>query len=266
MTNKPKSIMRDAFALLSVRLILAQLGLLTGVFGLFVVWLRLPDASVLDLAGSVLLGLIAIAAAGVGEGWLMLGLAGRARTPWRLVRCTLLLLVAAALWLAWSARFDHLAANDYLRAGYLNSRVSHGWRHLFSFEHIALWLGWMRKAVAWIGAGLLAAVVFILTASARPLRAAAMVLRSGSFWLVLLAGTPAAALITGALMNWTPFKGLTTEMLSLVARLAIAAVFDVFIACCLLTVMAVCVRRADSTYGRSAGGPDDSQPRTVEAP
>ena len=64
MTMKPPPIWRDALALLSVRLVLAQLGLVTGVFLLFMLWLRLPDASTLEVAASALLALLIVAGAG----------------------------------------------------------------------------------------------------------------------------------------------------------------------------------------------------------
>ncbi len=103
MTMKIPPVWRDALALLSVRLVLAQLGLVAGVFLFFLLWLRLPDASILEVAGSGLLALLIVAAAGVGESRLILGLAGRPRTRGRFVRGTLLLLAGVALWLAWGA-------------------------------------------------------------------------------------------------------------------------------------------------------------------
>ena len=103
MTMKSPPIWRDALALLSVRLVLAQLGLVTGLFLFFVLWLRLPDASILEVAGSGVLALLIVAAAGLGESRLILSLAGRTLTRGRFVRGTLLLLLGVALWFAWSA-------------------------------------------------------------------------------------------------------------------------------------------------------------------
>src|SRR5438445_249821 len=125
MTMKPPPIWRDALALLSVRLFLAQLGLVTGLFLFFMLWLRLPDASILDVASSGLLALLIVAAAGLGESRLILGLSGRPLTRGRFIRGTLLLLVGIVLWFAWSAWLAHLSSNDPLRAGYLNSKAPH---------------------------------------------------------------------------------------------------------------------------------------------
>jgi hypothetical protein len=233
MTMKPPPIWRDALALVSVRLILAQLGLVAGVFLFFLLWLRLPDASILEVAGSALLAVFVVTAAG---------------------------------WFAWSAWLAHVSSNDPLRAGYLNSKAPHQLRHLLTFEHILLWLGWMWSTIKWLGGGLLASVIVPLIAGRRPLQAALVAVRSVSFWLSLFVGTIVATLITGALMAWMPLHGLWPEMFSLGLRLVVATVFDGIIACWLLATLAACVRRADAGYATPAGGPDDSQPRTAETP
>jgi hypothetical protein len=266
MTMKPPPIWRDALAVLSVRLVLAQLGLVTGLFLFFMLWLRLPDASILEVAGSGLLALLIVAAAGLGESRLILGLSGRPLTRGRFIRGTLLLLVGIVLWFAWSAWLAHVSSNDPLRAGYLNSKAPHQLRHLITFEHILLWLGWMWSAIKWLGAGLLASIIVPLVAGGHPIQAALVAVRSRSFWLTLLVGTIVATLITGALMAWLPLQGLWAEMFSLVLRLTVAVLFDGIIACWLLATLAVCVRRADAGYATPEGGPDDSQPRTVETP
>ncbi len=91
--------------------------------------------------------------------------------------------------------------------------------------------------------------------------------RCGAFPILLAhsaVGTIVATLITGALIAWLPLQGLWAEMFSLVLRLTVAVLFDGIIACWLLATLAVCVRRADAGYATAEGGPDDSQPRTVE--
>ncbi len=153
-----------------------------------------------------------------------------------------------------------------MRAGYLNSRAPHQLRNLLTFEHILLWLGWMGNTIQWIGAGFIAAFVYALTAGEHPLRTVVKTLRSSSFWFVLVVGTTAATLSTGALMSWLPLHGLWPEMFSLGLRLAVAALFDAIIACWLLATLSVCLRRAEASYAAPAGGPDDSQPRTVAIP
>ena len=79
----------------------------------------------------------------------------------------------------------------------------------------------------------------------------------------------AATAITGALVNWTPGHGLRVEMLSLVLRLAAAALVDAAVVCLLLAILAACVHRSDEAgapYSTPTGTPDLSQPRTVDNP
>jgi len=113
--------------------------------------------------------------------------------------------------------------------------------------------------LGWIGAGLVAIAVFAGTASVRPLRAAGCALRSITYWAALVAGTMAATAITGALVNWTPGHGLRVEMLSLVLRLAAAALIDAAVVCLLLAILAACMYQSDEAgapYSTPAGTPD----------
>jgi hypothetical protein len=267
MTARPTSVLRGALSLLSIRLVLTQIGLALLVFLLYVVWLRMPDASVLEVIGSALLALIALAVAGAGESALVLHLAGRARTPGRLLRGTLLLLAGVALWFAWSALLDHVRGNDFTRAaGYVNSRFPHQLRYLFTFDHILLWLGWFWTTLAWIGAGILALLVFAATASAKPLRAVAVAARAATYWAAVVLCAIAATVGTSSILDWTPGHGLRVELMSLVLRLGLATLIDAILACFLLATLATCVRRADAPYTTPGGTPDESQPRTADNP
>ena len=270
--TKP-STLRRAFGLMSVRLVLQQIGLALLVFLLYALWLHVPDASAFDVIGSVLLALIGIAVAGAGESALMLRLAGRVRTPARLARGAVLLLAGAVLWFAWSALLGHFrgnyGSNDQLWAGYLNSRFPHPWRNFFSFEHILLWLEWIWTLLGWIGSGFIAVLVFAGTASPRPLRAMVYTLCSITYWVAALIGAVAATEITGLLVNWTPGHGLRAEMASLALRLAASIFIDAAVVCLLLAILAVCVRQteeADAPHSTPAGTPDASQPRTADNP
>jgi hypothetical protein len=184
-----------------------------------------------------------------------------------------LLLAGAALWLLWSILLDHLHGNDYLRAGYLNSRFPHSLRNVFSFAHILLWLGWMWTILAWLGAGVIAIFVFAATAGRRPFRALACAARSLTYWTSLILGVTCATMLTGSLMQWTPGNGLRTETFSLVFRLGVAALVDATVVSFLLAVLAMCVRRTDgqdhgddALYSTPNGTLDESQPRTVGRP
>jgi hypothetical protein len=266
MTRPSTSVLRDALGLINLRLVLRQIGLALLVFALSIVWLRMPDASGLEVAGSVVLALILLAVAGLGESALILHLRGRALTPGRLLRGAALLLAGVLLWLAWGSLLDRIHGDDYADAGYLNSRLPHTLRYFFTFARIALWLGWIGTAVEWIGAGILALIAVCATASARPIHAIARALRSATYWIAMIAAATAATVITGSLIQWTPGHGLRIEMLSLLLRLGAAILIDAAIACLLLAILAAIVRRADAPYATPVGTPDDSQPRTAESP
>jgi hypothetical protein len=264
MTTRPPSLLRNAYALLSVRFVLMQIGLVLLVFLLSLLWLQMPDASVLEVAASGLLGILILAIAGAGEASLILRLCDRARTRARLFRGALLILFGVALWYAWSVLLAHLQVKDVLHAGYLNSRFPHSLRNVFSYPHILLWLGWMWTTLVWIGAGIITVFAFAMTASVRPVRVIARALGSVTWWLSLLIGIYAATMITDYLIAWTPGHGLRIEALSLIVRFVAIALIDGSIVSLLLAIPAACVRRTDAANQTPAGTPDDSQPRTVE--
>jgi hypothetical protein len=264
MTRPP--VLRPALKLMSVRLASQQLGLALLIFLLYALCLRIPDASVIDVIGSVVLALLLLAVAGAGESSIILHLVGVARSPRKLLRGCLMLLAGALLWFGWSALLDHMHGSDDLRAGYLNSRFPHQLRNFFSFEHIVLRLGWMWTALTWIGAGVIGLFVFIFTASARPLGALRRALRCLVYWVAAVLGAAVATVLTGSLIEWTPGHGLGVEMLSLVLRLSLAALLDATTVCLLLAILAACVRQADAIYAAPEGTPDESQPRTADKP
>jgi len=272
MTPSP-SVLRNALSVLSIRLVLKQIGLALLVFALYALWLRIPDASAIDVIGTSLLALIILAIAGGGESALFLHLTDRSRTPARLARGTLLLLTGALLWLGWLTLLSHLRGDynqsDNTLAGYLNSRFPHSLRYFFTYEHILRWIVWMWDLLGWIVAGVITAFVFALTTSARPLRAVAMLLRSVGYWAIVVLVSMGSNLLTGWLTQWTPGHGLRVEMVSLVLRLSAVLLVDAAAVCLLLATLAVFVRRNDAPgilYSTPAGTPDDSHPRTVDTP
>jgi hypothetical protein len=236
--------LRKAVRRMSVRVVVEQAGLALVVFLLGALWLHMPDASALDVIGSSLLGLIVVAVAGGGETAIVLRLTGRERTRGLLLRGALWMLLGAALWLAWGALLARAHGsynqNDVQWAGYLNSRVPHALRNIFSYAHILLWIQWLGMAVAWAGTGAIAIPVFAMMASQRPLRAMLRALRSVTYWITVVVVTIEANICTGALMGWTPGHGLRVETLSLLLRLGAAAILDALVACLLLAILAEC--------------------------
>lgn len=270
MTARSTPIWRRALALFSVRLVVGQIELAGLIFVLFLAWLRVPDASALDVVATLLLGLLIVAVAGCVESFVVLRLCGRERNARRLLLGALFIVAVVALWFGWSALIGNIRGNDFQRAGYYNSQLPHQLRYFFTFERIAQWLGWMWNAITWIGAGLLALAAVCAACSSRPLNAIVAALRSFTFWLVLLAGSLAASIVTSGLIGWTPGHGLRREMLSLVLRLGAAVVFDAIVVSLLLAIIAACCRSvaADAKTPQSTpeGTPDLNQPRTAGNP
>lgn len=263
--NTRSSAFRDALRLLRPLHVIAQVCLAVVVFLLSALWLRLSDASVLWLIATVLLGLVILFIAGGGEAALLLSLAGVPRARARILRGAVIVLALVALWFGWTILLSY-HGDDSLRAGYLNSKMPHTLRYVFTYERLLLLQRWFWDAVAWIGTGILAALLLPVIPGGNPTRATLCALRSPSFWITLIAGTLVASFVTGALLQWTPGNGLSIEMVSLIFRLALTALIDAFTACLFLAIIAACVRRTSAQAVTPAGTPDLSQPRTVPNP
>jgi hypothetical protein len=263
-----RSIVSAGLRRVSARLVLQQIGLALFVFLLWMLWLNLPDASVLEVIASTLVALVILAVAGSGETVLILRLCGRRPARGLLTRGTLLLVVAIALWFAWTALISNLRINDGPRAGHLNSQLPHSLRYFFTYSRTAQLLSWFWDAVEWLGTGTLAILVVSLTASPHPGRAISLALRSPGYWLFGLLGTFAAFAATTWLIAWTPGHGLGVEMTSLLLRLGAIVLMDGLFLGALLAILAECVLRADVSqpYATPPGTPAESQLRTADKP
>jgi hypothetical protein len=266
MTRARFFLLRTALAAVRVRMIASQIGLALLVFALAIVWLHVPDSSALYLIATVVLGVGIVALASVGEVALMLRLCRRSMTRGRLLQGALLLIVGTALWVAWYVCIDHFRAKDILRAGYWNSRFPASLRNFFSFPRIYQWLEWMWSALDWFGAGILAVLVFAVTAGERTANAIKSALFSITYWAILIVGSLAAPILTDFLMGWTPGHGLAIETFSLFLRLSIAITADATIVVLVLTVVAACILQSDANHEAPAGAPEVSQPRTTGIP
>lgn len=238
------SLTREALGLLRPSVVIGQIAIAAIVFVLCVVWLRLPDASAVEVACSVLLAICIILVATAGETALFLRVLREAPSRRLLLRGALLLTVAGALAVAACLLITHFEGRNGLRAGYLNSRFSPRLRAVFTYEHILLWLGWLGTALTWACSGLLAAIAFALLAAKAPGRAVRLTLGSVAFWVVVLAASVGCVALSGALAGWTPGHGVKREMLSLVLRLSVTVLVDAVVVCFFLAVIAVCVRRS----------------------
>jgi hypothetical protein len=262
MTTNRTSLLRGALGLLSVRWIAAQIGLALLVLALAVGWLRVPDASAVDVVGTVLLGLVVLALAGGGEAVLLLRLSRRPVSPARVVLGGVAVLLGIALWLGWSALVGHVGENVSQWEGYLNSRFPHGLRNIFSYEHLYTWTLWLLSFLKWLGAGVVAAIVAGMVVSARPAWAIRAALRSLVYWISFLVAVYVALKFTGWIVDWTPGHGLAVESLSLVLRMGALVVFDGLIVSFVLSLLVAYL----TSYETPGGTPDESHPLTVANP
>ena len=255
-----------AVRLMTARFVLTQTGLAVVVLGLFALWLQVPDASALDVIGSVLLGLLLICVAGAGETWLVLRLG---RQPLSLRRNLLgmgLWVVAALLWWAWFAWIHHLGNNTVLYASYLNSKLPPGVRVLASFSRLEAVMDWLGTMLAWGAGALLAIPVVALLLSAAPARATGRVVLSLWWWLLLIVAANLGAYGTAALLHWVPGHALGPELLGLLFRLVLSLVLDGLLVSALLCVLVETLECAGPAQSAPGGTPVISQPRTADAP
>lgn len=247
----------------TLEVILQQIALAALLTLLLVGWLHVPDANTFEVLASGIIALLTVGVAGAGESLIALRLTRRAVNVRHLLRGTGVLFVAALLWVLLSAAVYHLAVDNGLRAGYLNSRLPASLRNIFSFEHLVLWLGWLEDALLWIAAGLLAAGAFALITCSAPLGGLLAIFRSARYWLSLLLLALIGSALTGKLLYWTPGHGLGVEMLSLALRLLTVIILNAATVALLLRSMTWAVLPAQSL---GTGAPATSQPRTAENP
>ncbi len=266
MTTRRSSVPRQAAARLSARFAARQTGLAVLLLGLFILWLRVPDASVIEVLFSVLFALVILALAGGGESALLLQLCARSVTLRRLIGGMSILFAAAVLWFGWKALLEASRAHEGLWAGYFNSRFPRALRGVFSYPHLLTALDWLLTMLGWIGAGILAIIAAGLVAAGQPMRTIARTLRSVPFWIAWIVSIFLATIITRSLMNWVPGRALGVEMLSLILRLLVTVLIDGCILSFLVALLAIFVREDDATYSAVAGTPEVNQPRTADRP
>jgi hypothetical protein len=260
-----KGTLRSAFAYVTVRFVLLQLGLVLIVSLLFTAWLHIPDSGIIAVIATVLLAALILALGFCGEASILRELADSKRG--HIFSGAVALLLAAALWLAWSTWLNHFDSNDFTRAaGYANSRFPHSLRNVFSFQNLLRWLGWTWLALKWLGAGILLAIAVPLAQASRPVRAGLRVFFSLSYWMTLAVSAIIATLITQGMIEWTPGHGLRVEAISLVLRLGVVAIVDAALVCFVLAVITAVVIRFESRQAIPLGTPELSQPRSVDIP
>jgi hypothetical protein len=262
-----KSILRSALALVTLRFVTLQLGLVVAVSLLFAAWLHIPDSGILAVIVTVLVAALILALAFCGEASLLRRLTASPRR--HVLIGAIALLVAGALWLGWSTWLDRLNDSNFpvQLAGYANSRFPHSLRkNLFTFENLYNWLSRLAVALKWLTAGILFAIAIPFALAERPLRVGLRVVFSATYWIALAIIAIIVTSLTHAVVEWTPGHGLRIEAISMVLRLGGVAIIDLVLICFVLAVITVIVTRFEARHTTPGGTPETSQPRSVDIP
>jgi hypothetical protein len=235
---------REALRMLRVRqvagvwagtLVLAALGVL---------WLQIPDSHVWEFVFSILFACGFLGLFFWFYSWVFKRMLKAADEERWWLQWVLLAAVVVAWWLL-QMPIDRLVEHRELYAGYWTSRLPHGLRWLRTYEHLVLLQGWIYFSLRLIVTGLLLPVAVVAGASR---------LRGGAgrifgvwsrwwYWVAALVCGWIAFAVSGKLMDWTPGHGLAGEILSLLVRLGFVFTMDVLLACFVLAVIVVGLRR-----------------------
>jgi hypothetical protein len=216
-------------------LVLVALGML---------WLQIPDSHVWEFIVSILFacGLLALFF------WFCSWVFKKILKPSEEERWWLRWVMLAALIVAWwllQIPIDKLVEHRALYAGYWTSRLPQWLRWLRTYEYLVLLQTWMYFSVRLIVTGLLLPVAVVAGAS-RLRGSSGQIFGVWSrwwYWVAALVCGWIAFAISGKLMGWTPGHGLMREMLSLLIRLGLVFTVDVLLACFVLAVAVVGLRR-----------------------
>lgn len=234
---------REAFRTMRLQLVISLwVGTLVLVV-LGVLWLQIPDSHIWEFVFSILFGggLLALFF------WCCSWVFKRMLKPAERERWWLQWILLAAVIVAWwllQMPIDRLLEHRPLYAGYLTSRLPHWLRGLRTYEHLVVLQNWMYFSLRLVVTGLLLPVAVVAGAS----RVRGSLGRIFSLWsrwwywvAALVCGWVAFA-VSGKLMNWTPGRSLTSEILSLLVRLGFVFTLDVLLACFVLAVIVVGLR------------------------
>jgi hypothetical protein len=239
---------REAFRAMRMQLVVAVwVGTLVLIM-LAVLWLQIPDSHVWEFVFSILFACGLLALFFWCCSWVLKRMLKPAEKERRWLQW-ILLAAAIVAWLLLVMPIDRLLEHRALYAGYWTSRLPHWLRGLRTYEHLVVLQNWMYFSLRLAVTGLLLPVAVVAGAS----RLRGSVGRIFGVWLqwwywvaALVCGWIAFA-VSGKLMDWTPGHGLMAEMLSLLVRLGCVFTLDVLLACFVLAVIVVGLRRSEGS-------------------
>ncbi len=163
-------------------------------------------------------------------------------------------------WLFLAALLFHMMTfalpNVEMRAGFWNSRLSPGLRHLFPYQRL-IWLqNTFLNAMMWVMLPALLvpfameAVVFGL--HPQPLYRAVCVLRTARYWLIAIASLGLVAWLTPVLVDWHPTDTVHGEVVSAALRLTLIALLDASAILLVLAMGAELLHRTATQFGQAS--------------
>jgi hypothetical protein len=213
-----------------------------------VLWLQIPDSHVWEFAFSILFacGLLALFF------WCCSWVFRRMLKPvekerWWMQWILLAAVIVARLLLVMP--IDRLLEHRALYAGYWTSRLPYWLRGLRTYGHLVVLQNWMYFSLRLVVTGLLLPVAVVAGASRirGSLGRIVDVWLQWWYWVAALVCGWIAFAVSGKLMNWTPGRSLTSEILSLFVRLGFVFTLDVLLACFVLAVIVVGLRRSEGS-------------------
>jgi len=203
-------------------------------------WLQIPDSHAWQFAFSML----SAAALVAGFCWIQILTFARIRPITRPANFWLRIVgfaLVAVLWFLLAQWISSGRDSIPQYASLWNSKLSAGMRITFSPARIVCSLQIALDALIWAIMGLLLPIAITTTVEGlrRPTwRDACRPYRRILYWIAVFVFCIVVTELTSALVSWTPGKGVSSEVVSVVARLAFVYTTDILLWCLLLALTA----------------------------
>lgn len=207
---------------------------------LAILWLQIPDSHAWQFAFSMLSATALL----IGFCWIQTATFARIRPAAQPAGFWLRILGFALVALLWLLLAQWIASgsDSIPQYAYLwNSKLSPGMRITFSPARLITSLSFFLDALIWAVTALLLPIAITLSVDGlrRPSwRDACRPYRRIFYWIAVFVFCFVTTQFTSALISWIPGKGVSGEILSVVARLALAWTTDILLWCLLLAFTA----------------------------
>lgn len=240
MTASRPALVSRAFSRLSFRVLALQWGDNLFVILLAALWLQIPDSHAWQFAFSM----AAAAALAIGFCWIQVATFARLRPAAQPANVWLRILAFALVAVLWYLLAQWISSGSDAIPDYAylwNSKLSPGMRIAFSPARLSAGLNILLDVLLWVLTALLLPIAITLGTQGlrRPSwRDARRPYRRILYWVAVFVFCILSTQFTGALVSWKPGAGVSGEVISVVARLAIAWTTDILLWCLLLVFTA----------------------------